>query len=58
MIVKSARDNYIRIENSTFTDNRCQNGGGGVQLGYTVSRQRHSKRLKANSIKFQNCVFN
>ncbi len=41
---------------STFTDNRCQNGGGGVQLGYTVSRQCHSKKLKANSIEFQNCV--
>ena len=57
VMISHANNNCVIIENSTFTENRCQNGGGGVQFGYAVPRHRFSQKVKANLIIFQNCMF-
>ena len=51
-----ASNHSITVENSDFIKNKCQNGGGGVQFGYTALRSS-SKQVNSNSIMFQNCVF-
>ncbi len=52
-----AMQNTITVKNSDFINNICQNGGGGIQIGYTAARQRSVNKVINNSITFQNCVF-
>ena len=52
-----ATQNNITVKNSDFINNICQNGGGGLQIGFTAARQRSVNKVLNNSITFQNCVF-
>ncbi len=57
VIKHAARFISMTIKDSHFVENKCENGGGGVQFGYVVTEFWHPYQIMNNSILFQLCVF-
>ena len=59
VIENTAAHNQILVETSKFFDNKCENGGGALQVGYATSlNQPFLQDVTHNSICFKCCEFN